>query len=83
MNRSLLFTLLSFRRYFLQNSKCTTLLNQSCIDDLNLNELLNNPFLVSADGFDRNCNTFNDLSDRLCIPNTTEDVDVKVFILMF
>ena len=28
---------------------------------------------------DRNCNTLNDLSSKLCIPNKTEDLNLGVF----
>ena len=33
------------------------------------------PFMVNLDRCNGICNTFNDLSNRICVPNKTEDLN--------
>ena len=37
------------------------------------------PFLVKLDRFVGICNTLNDLSNKVCVPNKTEDLNLSVF----
>ena len=37
------------------------------------------PFLVKLDGCIGSCNTINDLSNKVCLPNKTEDLNLSVF----
>ena len=37
------------------------------------------PFAVNLDRYVGGCNTLNDLSNRVCIPNQTEDLNISVF----
>ena len=37
------------------------------------------PFLVKLDGCVGSCNTINDLSNKVCLPNKTEDLNLSVF----
>ena len=41
-----------------------------------------NPFVVKLGRCVRNCNTLNDLSNILCVPNKTEDLNLTVFIMI-
>ena len=38
--------------------------------------------MVKLDTFVGNCNTLNDLSDKVCVPNKAEDLNVSVFNMM-
>ena len=35
--------------------------------------------MVKLDTFVGNCNPLNDLSDKVCVPNKAEDLNVRVF----
>ena len=37
------------------------------------------PFVVRLNSCTRNCNTFNDLSNKVCAPNKTENLDLSIF----
>ena len=37
------------------------------------------PFAVKLDRCVRSCNTLNDLSNKVCIPSKTEDLNLSVF----
>ena len=57
--------------------------------DLNTDEQLYYPFVLSFDRRDGSCNTLDglyemiiDMSDRLCVPNKTENVNVEVVSLI-
>ena len=64
----------------LSNQKCMT---QPTLINLHPNkynqELHYYPFAVNLDGCVRSCNTINDLSNKLCVPNKTEDLNLRVF----
>ena len=62
--------------------------NQACMARptlINLNANKRNqrlryyPFVVSLNRCDGSCNTFDDLSIRISVPNKTEDVNLNVF----
>ena len=38
-----------------------------------------NPFAVKLDRCVGSCNTLNDLSNKVCVPNKTEDLNLSVF----
>ena len=38
-----------------------------------------NPFAVKLDRYVGSCNTVNDLSNKVCVPNEIEDVNLSVF----
>ena len=42
-------------------------------------ELYYYPFAVSLDRFALSCNTLDDLSNEVCVPNETEDLYLNVF----
>ena len=64
------------------HTKCVSLSIQKCMIQLTLIDLHSNecsqelhyyPFVVKLDRCVRSCNTLNDLSDKVCVPNKTED----------
>lgn len=55
-----------------------------CIDrpkltNLHPDELCYYPFMISSGRYDRLCNTVEDPSSRICVPNETEDVNWNVW----
>ena len=64
----------------LSNQKCTT---QPIIINLHPNEytqgLLYYPFAINLDRCIGSCNTFNDLSNKIFVPNNTKDLNLSVF----
>ena len=40
------------------------------------------PFSVKLDRYVGSCNTLNDLSNKICIPNKAEDLNLSVFIMI-
>ena len=63
---------------------CMSINNQHCmvrsmIIHLNPGELGCYLFIVSMDWFDGSCNNFDDSFGRICVPNKTEDVNLKAF----
>ena len=64
----------------LSNQKCTT---QPTFINLHPNEYSQefhyNPFVVKSDRCVGNFNTLNDLSNKVCVPNKTEDLNLSVF----
>ena len=66
------------------HTKCVSLNNQQCMSqDLHLNEysqgLRYYPFTVNLDRYVQSCNTIDDLSNRVCTPDKTEDLNLNVF----
>ena len=68
--------------------KCVSLSNQKCIIQPTLfilhpneyNQELNYyPFAVKLDKLIGGCNTLNDLSNEVCVPNKTRDLNIYVF----
>ena len=70
------------------HTKCVSLSNQKCMSQPTLinshpNEYLQEfpyyPFAVKLDRCVGSCNTLNDLSNKVCVPNKTEDLNLSVF----
>ena len=70
------------------HTKCVSLSNQKCeIQPILINlhpneysqELHYYPFEVKLDKCARSCNTINDLSNKVCVPNKTENLNLSVF----
>ena len=70
------------------HTKCVLLSNQKCEIQptfINLHpnkysqEFHYYPFAVKLDRCVRSCNTLNNLSNKVCIPNRTEDLNLSVF----
>ena len=73
------------------HTKCVSLSNQKCMIQPTLINLHPNeysqefhyyPFAVKLDRCVGSCNTLNDLSNKVCIPNKTEDLNLSVFNLI-
>ena len=69
-------------------SACASLSNQKCMAQptlINLHpseysqEFHYYPFTVKLDKYVRICNTHNDVSHKLCVPNKTEDLKIFAF----
>ena len=67
----------------LGNHKCTT---QPTLINLHHNEYIQElhyyPFAVNLDRCVGSCNTLNDFSNKVCIPNKAEDLNLSVFKLI-
>ena len=69
------------------HTKCLSLRNQKCMTKPTLNlhpneqpqEFHYYPFAVKLDRCVWSCNTLNDLSSKVCVPNKTEDLNLSVF----
>ena len=70
------------------HTKCISWSNQKCMTQPTLINLYSNeysqefhyyPFAVKLDRCVGSCNTLNDLSNKVCIPNKTEDLNLSVF----
>ena len=70
------------------HAKCVSLSNQKCMTQPTLINLYPNeysqefhyyPFAVKLDRSLGSSNTLNDLSNNLCVPNKTEDLNLSVF----
>ena len=70
------------------NTKCVSLSNQkSEIQPTFINlhpneysqEFHSYPFTVKIDKCDESCNTLNDLSNKVCVPNKAEDLNLNMF----
>ena len=70
------------------HTKCLCLSNQKCMIQLTLINLHPNeysqefhyyPFAVKLDRSVGSCNTLNDLSNKVCVLNKTEDLNLSVF----
>ena len=69
-------------------AKCVSLNNQkyeiqTTIINLHPNEYSEEfhyyPYVIKLDRCVRSCNTLNDLSNKVCVPNKTEDLNLRVF----
>lgn len=54
-------------------------ITRSALIDLNPDEFNCYMFVVSLDGCNGSCNTYDNLSAKICVLNKTEGVNVKVF----
>ena len=73
------------------HTKYVSLSNQKCMIQPTLINLHPNeysqefhyyPFSVKLDRCVGSCNTLNDLSNKVCVPNKTEDLNLSMFILI-
>ena len=73
------------------DTKCLLLSNEKCMTQYTLinlhsneysQEFHYNPFAVKLDRCVRSCNTLNDLSNKVCVPNKTEDLNLSLFNLI-
>ena len=68
--------------------KCVSLSSQKCITQPTLNlhsneysqELHYHPFAVNLDTCAGSCNTLDDLSNKVCVPNETESLNLYFLI---
>ena len=77
--------LLSSIVYASNGTKCISLSNQKCKTQRTLINLCPNeysqelhyyPFAVKLDGCVGSCNTLNHLSNKVCVPNKTENLNI-------
>ena len=70
------------------NTKCVSLSNQECMTQLTLinlqpteysQEFYYYPFAIKLDSCVESCNTLNDLPNKVCVPNKTEDLNLSMF----
>ena len=70
------------------HTKCISWSNQKCMTQPTLINLYSNeysqefhyyPFAVKLDRCVGSCNTLNDLSNKVCVPNKTEDLNLSMF----
>ena len=65
------------------HTMCVSLSNQKCIIILHPNECIQEfhyyPFAVKLDRCVGSCNTLNDISNKVCFPNKTEDLNLSAF----
>ena len=63
------------------HAKCIPINNQQCILLTNLFHILTSTVkdYVNLDRYVGSCNTLNDLSKRICVPNKKEDLNLNVF----
>ena len=70
------------------HTKCVSLSNQKCKIQPTIINLYHNeysqefhyyPFSTKLDRCVGSCNSLNDLSNKICIPNKTEDLNLSVF----
>ena len=70
------------------HTKCVSLTNQKCtaqptLINLHPNEYIQElryyPFAINLDRCAGSCNTLHDLSNKVCVPNKTEDLNLNVF----
>ena len=65
------------------NQKCT---NQPTLINLHPNEYIQGlhyyPFAINLDRYVESCNTLNDLSNKVCVPNKIEDLNLSIFIMI-
>ena len=73
------------------HTKCVSLNNQQFMPQSNLINLNRNeytqglryyPFAVNLDRCVPSCNTLNDLSNEVCVPNKTGDLNISIFKLI-
>ena len=70
------------------HTKCVSLSNHKCeiqptLINVHPNEYSQEfqyyPFAVKLDRCAESCNTLNDLSNKVCVPNKAEDLNVRIF----
>ena len=66
---------------------CVSMTNQECnvrpkIVDINRNNPTFYPFSIKVNKCSGNCNNINDPHEKICVPDTVKDLNVRVFNLM-
>ena len=88
ITKKMFIVLLSNRVSGSNHTKCVPLSNQKCMTQPTLNNLHPNeyseefcyyPVPVKLDRCVGSCNTLNDLSNKICVSNKTEDLNLSVF----
>ena len=73
------------------HAKCLSLNNRQCMTQLTLINLHPNeytqglhyyPFAFDLNRFVGSCKTLNELSNKVCFPNRTEDLNLSIFIMI-
>ena len=86
--KKMFIVLLSYIAHGSNHRKCVSLSNQKCMDQPTLINLHPNeysqefhyyPFAVKLDRCVGSCNTLKDFSNKVCVPNKTEDLNLSVF----
>ena len=67
--------------------ECVSVINKKCMSrpkviDLNKDELVFYPYRIKINKCSGSCNTINDPFAKLCVPDITKNINVKVFDLM-
>ena len=67
--------------------ECVSMDNGECkirseIINVNTNEPMFYPYSITINKYKCSCNTINDPSAKLCVPDTIKNINVKVFNLM-
>ena len=67
--------------------KCMSMINQKCMSrpkiiDVNANEPVFYPYSIKINKCSGSCNNINDPFAKLCVPDITKNINVKVFNLM-
>ena len=67
--------------------ECVSMKNQECkvrpeIVSINNNNLVFHPFSIKINKCSGNCNNINDSYERICVPDTVKNLNVKVLNLM-
>ena len=80
-------TLFSFNVLSVNSLKCISMKNQESkvreeVINVNTNNSLFYPFSVKVNKCSGNCNNISDPYARLCLPNVTKNINLKVFNLM-
>ena len=80
-------TLFSFNILSVNSLKCISMKNQESkvreeVINVNTNNPLFYPFSVKVNKCSGNCNNISDPYARLCLPNVTKNINLKVFNLM-
>ena len=80
-------TLFSFNVLSVNSLKCISMKNQESkvreeVINVNTNNPLFYPFSVKVNKCSGNCNNISDPYARLCLPNVTKNINLKVFNLM-
>ena len=72
------------------HTKCVSLSNQECeiqptlinLHPKEYSQEFHYPFAIKLDRCVRSCNALNDLSNKLCIRNITEDLNLSMFSII-
>ena len=84
----MVFVLLTSAANVSNHRKCVSLNNKQCMTqstliNLHSNEYSQNvrcyPVAVNLDRYVGSCNTVNDLSNKVCVPNKTKDLNISIF----